>query len=53
LINFTVNDFEVLDDSPLDEVVACLRSIPRNDRHDDAGALTALRKLRYEADQAS
>jgi len=53
LINFTANDFEVLDDSPLDEVVARLRSIPRNDQHDDAPALTALRKLRYQADQAS
>jgi hypothetical protein len=50
LISFTVNDFEVLDDAPLDQVVARLRGIPGNDWHEDAHPLAALRKLRDDAD---
>ncbi len=51
LVGFVANDFEVLDDAPLDAVVARLRDIPGNKWHEDAHALKALRKLRDEADQ--
>jgi hypothetical protein len=51
LVSFVANDFEVLDDTPLDAVVARLRGIPGNKWHEDTHALTALRKLRDEADQ--